>query len=154
MAYALVNDGGVVLNANREVRVKLYIGQVCIFPASGAYRWTDEFALLEQVFMGWFWFVPTFHMTHPRRSVCEPTLFRLGRKEIDFPLGVGSHLVDVTVAMEWCPPDAEDTRPPSRQSSRDSAEGKGEPTGLAAALEAAAIGQTQEAVDATAVGKE
>ena len=104
--------------------------------------------------MGWFWFIPTFHMTHPRSSAREPTLFRLTRKEVDFPLGVGSHIVDVTVAMEWCPPDADGARPPSRQDSSDSVQGKGDPTGLGAALQAAALGQPSEAVDATTVGEE
>jgi phosphatidylinositol-3,4,5-trisphosphate 3-phosphatase and dual-specificity protein phosphatase PTEN len=104
--------------------------------------------------MGWFWFIPTFHMTHPRTVASDPTVFRLTRKEIDFPLGVGSYIVDVTVAMEWCPQDADGASPPRRQDSEDSKEGKGEPTGLGAALNAAAMGDTQEAVDATAVGNE
>ncbi len=55
--------------------------------------------------MGWFWFIPTFHMPHPIPSSASektaPTHFKLSRKEVDFPLGIGSHLVDVDIEMEW-----------------------------------------------------
>ena len=104
--------------------------------------------------MGWLWFIPTFHMMHLRSSRKDETTFRLSRKEVDFPLGIGSHIIDVTASMEWCAPETDIVCPPPRQNSEDSAEGRGEPTGLGAALEAAAIGQTQDAVDANAVGNE
>ena len=93
-------------------------------------------------------------MTHPRSSAGEPTLFRLTRKEVDFPLGIGSHLIDVTVSMEWCASEMDVVCPPTREGSTASAEGKGEPTGLGAALGATAMGQTREAVDAAGVGEE
>ena len=51
--------------------------------------------------MEWFWFIPAFHMS-TRGSATESTTYKLTRKEIDFPLGVGSYLVDVEVGMEWC----------------------------------------------------
>lgn len=104
--------------------------------------------------MGWFWFIPTFHMTHPRSQAQQPTVFRLSRKEVDFPLGIGSHIVDVAVSVEWCASDADVIAPPPRQDSQDSVEGKGDPTGIGAAMHAAAIGETQQAIDATQVGHE
>lgn len=154
--HSLDSRNGVVVDADREMRIKLYIGQVsirCHFLSSSRYPLLLNCAI-AQVFMGWFWFIPTFHMTHPRRSTGEPTSFRLTRKEVDFPLGIGSHIVDVTVSMEWCAPEADVVCPPTRQDSQDSAEGRGEPTGLGAVLEAAAIGETRDAAAAAAVGDE
>ncbi|EKM56934.1 uncharacterized protein PHACADRAFT_93074 [Phanerochaete carnosa HHB-10118-sp] len=130
---SLEDTSGIVLDAHREVRVKLYIGQV---------------------FMGWFWFIPTFHMAHPRSQTQQPTVYPLTRKEIDFPLGIGSHLIDVVVSMEWCAPDADVLSPPAREDSQDSVEGRGDPTGIGAAIHAAAIGETQQATEASQVGNE
>ncbi|OBZ78147.1 Phosphatidylinositol 3,4,5-trisphosphate 3-phosphatase and dual-specificity protein phosphatase PTEN [Grifola frondosa] len=78
------NDSGVVLDANREV------------------------------FMGWFWFIPTFHMPYARSSAKSGTTMLLSKKEIDFPLGIGSHIVDVEVSMEWCSEVADDVDPRGR----------------------------------------
>ena len=111
-------------------------------------------ATTTQVFMGWIWFIPTFHMTHPRAVGQQPTIFRLTRKEIDFPLGIGSHIIDVEVTMEWCAADADIISPPARQDSQDSAEGRGDPSGIGAAIHAAAIGEAQHAADASRVGDE
>ncbi|PIL27597.1 hypothetical protein GSI_10748 [Ganoderma sinense ZZ0214-1] len=86
VTQTLCVDGGVILDAHREVRVKLYLGQV---------------------FMGWFWFIPTFHMHHPGPEG-EPgaqrhgTTFTLKRKELDFPIGLGANVIDVALSMEWC----------------------------------------------------
>lgn len=104
--------------------------------------------------MGWFWFIPTFHLPHPRDAAHSPTELRLTRTEIDFPLGVGAHIVDVAVGMEWCAPEADVVGPPARQDSRDSAEGRGDPTGLGASMQAAAVGSAEEAVSAAQVGDE
>lgn len=104
--------------------------------------------------MGWFWFIPTFHMTHPRSAAREPTQLRLTRKEVDFPLGVGSHIIDLEVTMEWCEREADVISPPPRQDSADSAEGKGDPSGLATALGAATIGQPGQVVDAAQAGSQ
>jgi hypothetical protein len=51
--------------------------------------------------MGWFWFIPTFHMPQASRS---PTLSKLilQRSDIDFPLGIGARIVNVEVGLEWC----------------------------------------------------
>lgn len=64
--------------------------------------------------MGWFWFVPTFHMPQPPPSPGPPssstmttptkTTFLLTRKDLDFPLGLGSAIIDVEVEMEWVVP--------------------------------------------------
>ncbi|KDR72555.1 hypothetical protein GALMADRAFT_252686 [Galerina marginata CBS 339.88] len=90
-------EQGVILDAGREIRVKLYMGQV---------------------FMGWLWFIPTFHMPQPPPSISSPSssnpsspspnspsslksTFLLTRKDLDFPLGIGSGIIDVEIEMEW-----------------------------------------------------
>lgn len=78
---------------------------------------------------------------------------RLTRKEIDFPIGYGSWIVDLELCMERCAEDAGVTPPPARQSSTESQEGKGELGGLPAALEAAVLGQVDKAMEARASGK-
>ncbi|GLB39123.1 hypothetical protein LshimejAT787_0602850 [Lyophyllum shimeji] len=81
-------ERGIVLDAGREVRVKLYMGQV---------------------FMAWLWFIPAFHMT----PSSGPTTFRLTQGELDFPLGLGTAIIDVEVELEWLSPaDAERVQPP------------------------------------------
>ncbi|KAI0659244.1 phosphatases II [Cubamyces menziesii] len=107
---ALRSDGGVVLDAHRELRVKLYLGQV---------------------FMGWFWFIPTFHLPHPRGSAEQSATLVLTRKEIDFPVGIGSNIIDVSVSMEWCSEAADAINTPERLR-------QGEPSGVAASLQATA----------------
>jgi len=103
-------DDGIVLEAGREVRAKLYLGQV---------------------FMGWFWFIPTFHMPQPPPRASDGTPqavhFHLGRKDVDFPLGAGAWIVDIDVEMAWVPIESEAAleEPPQRQTSGDSVEGKG-----------------------------
>lgn len=61
--------------------------------------------------MGWLWFVPTFHMPQPPPSPGPPpsstptrTTFLLTRKDLDFPLGLGSAIIDVEIEMEWVVP--------------------------------------------------
>ncbi|KAH9916723.1 phosphatases II [Epithele typhae] len=128
VTQTLKGDGGVVLDAHREVRVKLYLGQV---------------------FMGWFWFIPTFHMPHPRDANTQQTTLTLTRKELDFPLGIGANIIDVAVSMEWCPEAADVLSPPERATSADSAEGRVvEPGGLAAALPAIAAGEGGDLLEA------
>lgn len=51
-----------------------------------------------QIFLGWFWFIPIFHVT-PGTS--QTTHFVLERKEIDFSVGAGAWIVDVDVALDW-----------------------------------------------------
>ncbi|KAJ6499724.1 phosphatases II [Mycena vitilis] len=125
-------EHGVVLDAGREVRVKVYMGQV---------------------FMCWLWFVPAFHMPQPPptgTSPQAPAKFTLTRKEVDFPLGVGSALIDVEIEMEWLrATDGEGVQPPARQTSAESREGEmGEPAGVAATVEALAAGNIGDAVHA------
>ncbi|KII91188.1 hypothetical protein PLICRDRAFT_156068 [Plicaturopsis crispa FD-325 SS-3] len=123
-----VTSEGVVLDAGREVRVKLYMGQV---------------------FMGWLWFIPTFHMPHPppESPSSTPTKLQLTRKDVDFPIGLGSGIIDIEIAMEWCP-EANAVQPPARQSSEElNVEGSAEPGGgLAATLQAVAAGAGTETV--------
>ncbi|KAI0635264.1 phosphatases II [Trametes polyzona] len=124
---ALKGDGGVVLDAHRELRVKLYLGQV---------------------FMGWFWFIPTFHMPHPRGAAEQSATLVLTRKEIDFPVGIGSNIIDVSVSMEWCSEAADVINPPARQGSVESAQGQGEPAGVAGSLQVMAEGNVKGMVEA------
>ncbi len=102
--------------------------------------------------MGWFWFIPTFHMLeHSRRSAQQSATFVLTRKELDFPVGIGAHIIDITVSMEWCPDTADILSPPERVDSAEMAEGKGEPVGIAATLPAVASlasGEARETAEA------
>ncbi|KAI0827036.1 phosphatases II [Trametes gibbosa] len=121
-------DGGVVLDAQRELRVKLYLGQV---------------------FMGWFWFIPTFHMPHPRSGTGEQSAtLVLTRKEVDFPVGIGSSILDVSVSMEWSSEAADMIDPPARQGSAASAKGHGEPTGVVGAFQAVVGGDVKGMAEA------
>ncbi|KAF8899795.1 hypothetical protein CPB84DRAFT_1836771 [Gymnopilus junonius] len=89
MAFGAGLEPGVILDAGRELRVKLYMGQV---------------------FMGWFWFIPTFHMPQPppSSSASLPSTTKakviLTRKDLDFALGIGSSIIDVEIEMEWVVP--------------------------------------------------
>ncbi|KAF9447818.1 hypothetical protein P691DRAFT_670692 [Macrolepiota fuliginosa MF-IS2] len=80
-------EQGVVLDAEREVRIKLYMGQV---------------------FMGWVWLIPAFHMpslnNNDGKSTATQTQTTLVRKEIDFAIGLGTGIIDVEISMEWIVP--------------------------------------------------
>ncbi|KZV80696.1 phosphatases II [Exidia glandulosa HHB12029] len=73
----IVEGEGLLLDACREVRAKLYLGQI---------------------FLGWFWFIPIFHMTPGAPQTAH---FVLERQEIDFSVGAGAWIVDVDVALDW-----------------------------------------------------
>lgn len=73
---------GVLLDVDREVKVKLYMGQVLL---------------------GWFCFVPTFHMPQPSQEGRKSHLLFI-RNDIDFPLGIGGGITDVKIEMEWTIP--------------------------------------------------
>jgi phosphatidylinositol-3,4,5-trisphosphate 3-phosphatase/dual-specificity protein phosphatase PTEN len=138
-------EQGVVVDAGRELRIKLYIGQV---------------------FIGWMWFIPTFHMPPlPSTGIvggatpAPKSTFTLTRKEIDFPIGLGSAIVDFAIDMEWVPA----TSPAVAQSAGSSTLAHGEPkapvhagttdseepgqTGLAAAVQAVVGGGEKSAVE-------
>ncbi|KIJ56953.1 hypothetical protein M422DRAFT_57516 [Sphaerobolus stellatus SS14] len=93
-----IPEEGIVVDAAREVRVKLYMGQV---------------------FLGWIWFIPTFHMPQPPPQ----TGAEIPPLDIDFPVGIGSWIVDLDIEMQWLPL-ASAAVPPARQTSKDSAEGE------------------------------
>ena len=98
--------------------------------------------------MGWFWLIPTFHMPHPRSSVTEAVELTFTKKDLDFPLGVGSNIVDVTVSIAWCP-EAEDVLEPSqRAGSMESTRGEGEPAGAMATLQAVTAGDVDQVMEA------
>ena len=79
-------------------------------------------------------------MQHPRGAPGTPqaTTFTLTRKELDFPVGIGSNIIDVSVSMEWCDEAADIVSPPERVTSTDIAEGRDDPKGIAATLTAVA----------------
>lgn len=64
--------------------------------------------------MGWLWFIPTFHMPQPppepsneqRSADTLKGCLLLTKKDLDFPLGIGSAIVDVVIEMEWVVPTA------------------------------------------------
>src|ERR1700691_4793415 len=99
--------------------------------------------------MGWLWFIPVFHMPHPP-SAQGTTRFLLTRKEVDFPLGVGSALVDVEISLEACEEaEAEMVQSFARQTSQESQDERtGEPAGIAATVQAATAGVVAEAIEA------
>lgn len=98
--------------------------------------------------MGWFWFIPTFHMCHPRSSAQGTTSWVLTKKDLDFPLGIGSSIVDVSVSMQWCPESEDILNPPTRMGSMESAQGEGEPAGAMATLQAATAGDVGTMMEA------
>ncbi|KAF5373961.1 hypothetical protein D9758_000712 [Tetrapyrgos nigripes] len=149
-------ENGVVLDAAREVRVKLYMGQV---------------------FMGWLWFIPTFHLPQPPPSsspsststtgTSSPTTTKmlLTRKEIDFPLGVGSSIIDVEISLEWLKPsDSATVQPPARTTTTpeesqlgiaDSVSGTtGATPGVAATVQAVTAGDFRSAVETKQAAEE
>lgn len=98
--------------------------------------------------MGWFWFIPTFHMPHPRRTGPQTATLKLTRQEIDFALGLGSYILDVEANLEWCAETADIISPPQRLTSSEEREGKGEPAGIAVTVEVASTGNVREMVEA------
>lgn len=76
---------GIVVDADRELRIKLYMGQV---------------------FMAWLWFIPAFHIAPETPS----SSFVLPRDELDFPIGIGKDIIDVELRMEWCQDEVDDTQ--------------------------------------------
>ncbi|KDQ60191.1 hypothetical protein JAAARDRAFT_32572 [Jaapia argillacea MUCL 33604] len=75
-----ISEDGIVLDAEREFRMKLYMGQV---------------------FMGWLWLIPSFHMPHNEPGASGPVHLTFAKKDIDFPLGLGSSIIDLDVTLEW-----------------------------------------------------
>jgi phosphatidylinositol-3,4,5-trisphosphate 3-phosphatase/dual-specificity protein phosphatase PTEN len=115
---------------------------------------TTAKVLIPQVFMGWLWFIPTFHMPHPPPSSTAPsyptTKFMLTRKELDFPLGVGSGIIDVGISLEWFrETDTEAVQPRALQIAEEGiVEGSNEPALIAATVQAFVAGSTGDTVEA------
>ncbi|TFY77592.1 hypothetical protein EWM64_g6420 [Hericium alpestre] len=99
-------DDGVVLDANREVRVKLYVGQV---------------------FMAWMWLIPAFSLPPPPSDSVEtpePVTVKFTHAELDFPIGLGAALIDIELSMQELSSD-EPAELPARASTGEGAEGSG-----------------------------
>ena len=58
----------------------------------------------------------------------QSTTLVLTRKEVDFPIGIGANIIDVTVALEWVPALADLLEPPSREGSLASSKDRDEPS--------------------------
>lgn len=78
-----IGRSGIVVDANRELRIKIYMGQV---------------------FMTWLWFIPAFHISLETPS----SSFTLRRDDLDFPIGIGKGIMDVELKMEWCQDEVDD----------------------------------------------
>ena len=76
-------------------------------------------------------------MPHPRAPAGQSATLVLKRKELDFPIGIGASIIDVTVSMDWVPEKADVLDPPSREGSLAARRGRGEPTVIASSLQAA-----------------
>ncbi|KAG0698713.1 hypothetical protein DFH29DRAFT_83369 [Suillus ampliporus] len=96
-ANIMVNRDGIIVDADRELRIKLYMGQV---------------------FMTWMWFIPAFHIAPEMSS----SSFVLTRDELDFPIGIGKDIVDVEVKIEWCQDEADDVPVETAQTDEPSSE--------------------------------
>jgi len=93
--------------------------------------------------MGWFWFIPAFHFAQGEKK----KKWKLARKELDFPLGVGSDIIDVEIEMERV--DETLAEPPARATSTESRVGNGEPSSTVANVaHTLASGDVQGAVRA------
>lgn len=85
MTDTRIGRSGIVVDADRELRIKLYMGQV---------------------FMTWLWFIPAFHIAPETPS----SSFILLRDDLDFPIGIGKDIVDVELKMEWCQDEVNNTQ--------------------------------------------
>jgi phosphatidylinositol-3,4,5-trisphosphate 3-phosphatase and dual-specificity protein phosphatase PTEN len=96
MSSAVDSESGITVDPAREVRIKLYNAQVgpLVLPAN------DVADNAVQVFMGWLWFIPCFHLPQPSMPTA-PVKFVLSRSEVDFPLGFGALLLDAEVTLGW-----------------------------------------------------
>jgi phosphatidylinositol-3,4,5-trisphosphate 3-phosphatase and dual-specificity protein phosphatase PTEN len=102
--------------------------------------------------MGWFWFIPVFHLPDPSSTGSTSTRFVLSRKEVDFPLGPGEDIIDVAVEMEWL-----HNQEPSNadvQMKDDNGNNSVEPSGLATAAEAVASGGVREGIETVQAAEE
>jgi phosphatidylinositol-3,4,5-trisphosphate 3-phosphatase/dual-specificity protein phosphatase PTEN len=85
-------------------------------------------------------------MPHSLSSTHGTTRFILTRKELDFPLGVGSAIIDVEISMKVCEEAEVDmVHPLAKQELED--EEVDEPAGIASTVIAAAAGGVGEAVE-------
>ena len=82
-------------------------------------------------------------MPHPLSSTHGTTRFILTRKELDFPLGVGSAIIDVEISMKVCEEAEVDMVHPLAEQELE----VDEPAGIASTVIAAAAGGVGEAVE-------
>ncbi|EIW77207.1 hypothetical protein CONPUDRAFT_139208 [Coniophora puteana RWD-64-598 SS2] len=132
------HERGIVVDAHREIRVKFYMGQV---------------------FIAWLWLIPAFHVDLPAMTPGTASTILLTRKDTDFPVGIGSALLDVEISFERCA-EEEPEQPPgfshphSVTTPAGEAEGYAdEPTGIAANVDSIAtdvVGGFVETTQATA----
>ncbi|KAG1730343.1 hypothetical protein EDB19DRAFT_1385553 [Suillus lakei] len=113
---AKVGRGGIIVDADRELRIKLYMGQV---------------------FMTWLWVIPAFHIAPETPS----SSLILARDELDFPIGIGKDIMDVELKMEWCQDEVNDTQVETAQTDQPSSGAETVVASLAGGVE---VGQAVE----------
>ena len=89
-----VNSDGIVVHANRELRLKLFWVQV----GSRIHFACITVSNCRQATLGWIWFIPAFHISP--ESTSSTVVFT--RSEIDCAVGIGKALVDVEVHLVRC----------------------------------------------------
>lgn len=100
------NGEGVPVDANREVRFKIYMGKV---------------------FLAWLWIVPAFHLPPPAAAnAYEPFTLTLAKSDLDFAIGLGSSLIELKITLQRIAPEEGDGLPKERTSSGDSQVGQTE----------------------------
>ena len=87
-------------------------------------------------------------MLHPRQTGRETATLKLTRQEVDFALGVGSHIVDVEVNLEWCSESADVILPLERQIHVETGGEKREPAGVAVTSTTIAASSVSECIEA------
>ncbi|KAI9460796.1 hypothetical protein HD554DRAFT_2132406 [Boletus coccyginus] len=71
------DPSGVLLEADRELRIKLFMGEVAL---------------------GWVWLIPAFHISPDSSS----SSLVISSDDIDFAIGIGKALVDMKISFAYC----------------------------------------------------
>lgn len=103
--------------------------------------------------MGWVWFIPCFHLSQSQPVSDTVDDFTLSRTDIDFAMGAGSNIIDITISLQRLPEQEArvDTQPPARLSDETERKMEGDvvgSTGVLAAVEGVLTGQVKDVVEA------
>ncbi|KAI0032605.1 hypothetical protein K488DRAFT_85711 [Vararia minispora EC-137] len=95
----LAPEAEVTIDANREVRFKLYMGKI---------------------FMAWMWLIPAFHLPGlSADGAYDPITLVFTKADLDFPIGLGASLVDVAVTLQRVHPSWEAPSSPCASSGHE-----------------------------------